>query len=108
MKVSHSEEVADRAAPESWLFSREGKWQALTGEGMGWVLSREISIPECRRRSCVRKATPGTPPWRGVSGLREVIGPTHVPKLLARNPGGPMAGPALWAWSVWPTSEVQP
>ncbi len=108
MEVSHSEGIANRTGPESWLFCREGLWQALTGEGMGWVLSRVISISECRRRSCVRKATPGASPWRDASGLREVRDPMHVSKLLARNPGGPVVGRVVLARSVWPNVEVQP
>jgi len=43
VKVSHSEGLANHTVPESWLFTRKGLWQALTGAGMGWVLSREIS-----------------------------------------------------------------
>ena len=108
MEVSHSEGLANRTGPESWLFSHEGLWQALTGEGMGWVLSREISISECRRLSSVRKAILDASLWRDAPGLREVRDPMHVSKLIARNPGGPVVGRAAVARSVWPNVEVQP
>ncbi|OQC04808.1 MAG: hypothetical protein BWX80_02326 [Candidatus Hydrogenedentes bacterium ADurb.Bin101] len=41
MKVLYSEGVANHTGPGPWLFSREGLWQALAGESMGRVLSRE-------------------------------------------------------------------
>ena len=44
MEVSCSEGVANHAGPAPWLFSRKGLWQALAGEGMGRVLSRERDI----------------------------------------------------------------
>ncbi len=108
MQVSYSEELANHTGPESWLFSRKGLWQALTGEGMGWVLSREIFILECRRSSCLRKAISDTSQWRDVFELHEVGDPMHVPKLLTRNLGGPAVGRALSARSVWPEMKVQP
>ena len=42
MKVSYSEGLASHAGPESWRFSRKGFLQALTGERVGRVLSREM------------------------------------------------------------------
>jgi hypothetical protein len=43
MKVSYSEGLANHAGPESWRYVRKDVLQALTGEGAGWPLSREIS-----------------------------------------------------------------
>src|SRR5262245_25468292 len=42
MKVSSGEGVANHAGPESCTSAREGAREALTGEGAGRVLSREI------------------------------------------------------------------
>ena len=44
MQVSYSEGVAPHAGPESWLPVQEDLWQALRGERMGRVLSRERDI----------------------------------------------------------------
>ena len=44
MKVSDKEEVADHLVPESWVGSREGSGQALTGESVGMPLSCEIMV----------------------------------------------------------------
>lgn len=41
MKVFNSEGIANHTDPESWLGRRESAGQALTGQGAGWVLSRE-------------------------------------------------------------------
>jgi hypothetical protein len=58
VQVSYSEEQVITLSSESCLWSRKGLWEALTGAGAGWVLSRETFSPECRRRSLDRKATP--------------------------------------------------
>ena len=42
MKVSYVEGVANHNGPESCGVVREDGVEALTGEGTGWVLSREI------------------------------------------------------------------
>ena len=42
MEVSYGEGLASHTGPESWLFPREGLWQALTGVGMGRPSSREM------------------------------------------------------------------
>ena len=41
MKESNNEGVASHVGPESWACVRKGKGQALTGERVGRVLSRE-------------------------------------------------------------------
>jgi hypothetical protein len=42
MQEPHVEGVADHDGPESCADAREGGGEALTGETVGWVLSREI------------------------------------------------------------------
>ena len=42
VKVSYVEGVANHSGPESCGAVREDSVEALTGEGTGWVLSREI------------------------------------------------------------------
>lgn len=42
MKVSHGEGRAGHTGPELWLYLREEMRQALAGESMGRVLSREM------------------------------------------------------------------
>jgi hypothetical protein len=42
MKESHSEGVATHTGPESYVGTREGADEALTGEDASRVLSREI------------------------------------------------------------------
>jgi hypothetical protein len=41
MKVLYDEGIATHAGPESCGHSREGVFEALTGESAGWVWSRE-------------------------------------------------------------------
>ena len=45
MKVSYGEGVAPHPGPESWAAGREVVGQALTGETIGRVLSRESPFP---------------------------------------------------------------
>jgi hypothetical protein len=55
MKEPHTEGVATHGGPESCVDSRKGLGEALTGERVGWVLSREISEIRAPTRcdSCV-------------------------------------------------------
>jgi len=89
VKVSNVEGIANHNGPESCGGVREDGVEALTGEGTGWVLSREIGpllrkqaagTPGCRRSWNRRKATPSTPLSQGVLGPRAVADPTHVRK----------------------------
>ena len=41
MQESHNEGIASHIGPESWRGGRKDVSQALTGEGMDWVLSLE-------------------------------------------------------------------
>ena len=43
MKESYVEGLANHGGPESCVCNREGAGEALTGESVGWVLSREIT-----------------------------------------------------------------
>ena len=44
MKVSNVKGLANRNDPESCSGARKGDGEALTGERVGWVLSREMEI----------------------------------------------------------------
>jgi RNA-directed DNA polymerase len=45
MKVSHAEGLATHSGPESCVGAGDCAGEALTGEGAGWVSSREIHAP---------------------------------------------------------------
>lgn len=95
MEVSYSEGVAIHTGPESCVVVREGRREALTGEGAGRVLSRERDDRPGRRRSSrMRKATSDTPLSQGAFESRAVGDPVHARKHLARNPGDPVFGSA--------------
>ena len=55
MKVSYVEGIANYNDPESCGAVREDGVEALTGEGTGWVLSREID-PLLRKQQVLRGA----------------------------------------------------
>jgi len=95
MKESYVEGLAAHNGPESCGVAREGIVEALTGVRTGRVFSRERTFPPgCRRRTEMRKATPGVPLLRGAPESRAVTDPEHVRKHLAREPGDPrFAGP---------------
>jgi len=44
MKESHVKGLANHSGPESCVGWRDPQGEALTGEGAGWVLSREIHL----------------------------------------------------------------
>jgi hypothetical protein len=44
MKESYVKGIANHNGPESCGGARKGKTEALTGEGAGWVLSREKNL----------------------------------------------------------------
>lgn len=50
MKEPHGEGVATHTGPESCVGARKDVGEALTGEGTGRVLSREMSAPARERR----------------------------------------------------------
>jgi len=53
MKEPYGEGVATRSGPESCAVAREGEGEALTGERVGWVLSRE-DLTQLRGADAVR------------------------------------------------------
>jgi hypothetical protein len=70
MKVSHSEGLANHSDPASWRCSRKGALQALTGERVGRVSSREnllfrgadvLPVPEGHTASIASARYLGTP-----------------------------------------------
>jgi hypothetical protein len=67
MKVSYKEGIANHFGSESCAGDRKVAGEALTGENLGWVFSREKSTSRCRRAFHTRKATSsGTRPLRDV------------------------------------------
>ena len=91
MKESYVEGVASHNGPESCGGTREDAAEALTGVRAGRVFSREKDVtPGCRRRTKMRKATPGASLAQDASESRAVADPVHVRKHLAREPGDPM------------------
>jgi len=78
MKVSHGEGVASHTDPESYAVAREGRGEALTGEGAGRVSSRE-SFGQLRGADAVE--TGGRP--------HQSRRDRETRKHLAREPGDP-------------------
>jgi RNA-directed DNA polymerase len=106
MKVSYDEDLANHIDPESCVCGRKAAGEALTGERMGQVLSRERGLaPGCRRRQLARKATRTASLSQDVFRPRVVGDPVHVRKLLAREPGDPVFGRSGWRYD--PRCESQ-
>ena len=94
MKVSYDEDLANHIGPESCGHGRKGTLEALAGESVGQVLSRERGLSsECRRRQHARKAIRNTSLSQEMLRLRVVVDPEHARKLPAREPGDPTSGP---------------
>lgn len=89
MRVLYGEGLASHAGPESCGVIRKGVRRSVDRGSAGWVLSREITRPGCRRRPAVRKATPTSSPLREDAGPCAVRDPVHAPKPFTREPGGP-------------------
>src|SRR5258706_10235637 len=112
MKKSHREGVATRSDPESCVGVRKDEGEALTGERVGRVLSREMNepgaqtlgTPGCQRRGGERKATSGASISRDALGPRAVRDPAHARNHLAREPGDPTS--ALEPHGATPHREV--
>lgn len=92
MEVPHSEDLASHTGPESWGCGGNPVAKALTGEGIGRVLSPEkadfgsadgVDALEGNTVSCAMASTIGLPV---VDDLEHV--PIH---LFAREPGDPTA-----------------
>jgi len=99
MRVLYGEGLASHTGPESCAGAREGVGEALTGEGVGRVLSREITSPGCRRCTTKRKATSTVSIVREAGGPCAVGDPVHAWKLFTREPGDPTFahGDGPWA-----------
>lgn len=91
MKVPYSEDLASHTGPESCGYGGDPVAEALTGEGIGRVLSLEnayfgsadgVDALEGNTVTCAKAST---------SGLPVVADLEHVPNLSAREPGGPTA-----------------
>ena len=95
MKEPHIEGVASHDGPESCVDARKGVGEALTGVGVGEVLSREIIPSGCRRGS-------GPGRQHGQVRYREsLVGPARSEALCmhdtlhAREPGDRSHRPRL-------------
>jgi hypothetical protein len=94
MRESYSEGVAIHTDPESCVSVREDRDEALTGEHMGWVLSRvNIESSGVPTLSKLSEGNTGQIARRDLSGLRAVGDPKHVWKLFAQELGGPITRP---------------
>ena len=85
--------------PKSCGHAREDVPEALAGDHVGQVLSREIELKsQGPRLFPVPKATPDAPTRRGALGPGAVEDPEHAWKHYAREPGDPaVAHGAKWA-----------
>src|SRR6266576_2136905 len=90
MKESYVKGLANHDGPESCVEWGDPLGEALTGESVGWVLSREKGLSSgCRPGSGVGKATTKGPSWQGPLVSREVGDPRQAAKQLAREAGDP-------------------
>ena len=93
MKVPYVEGLANHNGPESCGGDREVTAEALTGECVGQVLSRENRLtPGCRRTLNRRKAIRCSLLSPELHRPRVVGDPAHARKLSAREPGDPTFG----------------
>lgn len=93
MKVPYVEGLASHNGPESCGGDREVTIEALTGESVGQVLSREKKFGSgCRRVGIRRKATRCSLLSQELQRPRVVVDPAHAWKLFAREPGDPTFG----------------
>jgi hypothetical protein len=82
MKESYVKGLANHSGPESCGDAREGRVEALTGERVGWVLSREMEI--VRDADPVRKR--GRPQRAGRLGKgREYPARSETPGMHGNN-----------------------
>ena len=88
MEVRCNEGVAIRIGPEPCVCAREGAGEASAGERIGQPLSREsLKVPDAD----VVRITEGETEGGDIASLRSVRRgrrPSHVRKLLVREPGG--------------------
>ncbi len=90
MEVSHDEGLANRIGPESCGFVSNGIAEALTGERMGRVLSREILIFQGADDVGHSEGNTLHVAIARHGGTLRGRRPWHVWKLFAREPGDPM------------------
>jgi len=105
VQVPCGEGLAHHTDPESCGARREARVEALTGESVGWVLSRESSIVQgadavasaegttraLARREYARPCVVEDPSMRGSSlhGNREISRPTWAPVAQRSASGRP-------------------
>jgi RNA-directed DNA polymerase len=82
MKESYGEGIAAHTGPESCAVTREGRSEALTGEGAGRVFSRESSV--LRDADAVERG--GRPhPARRYRETRRSPARSETPSMLGRT-----------------------
>src|SRR5260370_41570931 len=86
VQVRHAEGVASHSGPESGAGTREGAGEALTGERIGQVLSRErpTRIPSADAVTNA-EGNIAVPPARGYGGLGVVLDPGMCARSLRGN-----------------------
>src|SRR4029434_6999760 len=82
MKESHVKGLATHNGPESCVGARKGDGEALTGERVGWVLSREMEIK--RDADPVRKSGMRRPASR-TGKAREYPARSETPGMHGSN-----------------------
>jgi len=91
VKVPYGEGVASHTGPALCGCNRKDAFEALTGEDVGKVLSREImgfGVPTLSRKwKAILTGTQTQEPVR----LREVVDPWHASKHSVRESGYPAA-----------------
>jgi hypothetical protein len=93
MRESYAEGPATHSGPESCGHAREDMFEALTGERVGRVLSRErTKVPGAQAVHKVEGNTNRPAMARG-GGSGAVEDPLHARKHLAREPGDPASAP---------------
>jgi len=87
-------------SPSHGCFPVRGSGKRRQGQVWAGYRAAKPHCSERRRPGQGRKAALAASPPQDTAKLREVTDPKHVPKLLARNPGGPANRP-------WPVAKVR-
>lgn len=95
MREPYAEGLATRSDPESCGDDRKGVPEALTGERVGRVLSREMKIVSGAEAVIEVEGKTVRPGLARGGGPGEVEDPRHARKHLAREPGGPVLAPEM-------------
>jgi hypothetical protein len=89
MKEPYEKGVATHLDPESCAVVREGGGEALTGARVGWVLSREKTVPGADDVDAIGRQHLLHRKREMLEGWARSVDPRHARKHLAREPGDP-------------------